>query len=64
VTNKLLSSKKSLKLTGHKPGCCPSCRQLGEKDIIDRLGECLSCDHVNGDVMSDLLNDSYKSNNL
>lgn len=30
---------------------CPTCGRFAEKDIVDGLGECLSCDHVRGDVM-------------
>ena len=48
----------------HKLDICPSCSQLKEKDIIDELGECLSCDHVRGNVIDDLLDYDCEGNSL
>lgn len=30
------------------------CGRWTRKDLLEGLGECLSCDHVRGDVMSDM----------
>lgn len=43
----------------HEISMCPICGQSAEKDIINSLGCCLSCDHVQGDVD----HGEYKSDN-
>lgn len=45
-----LSPKKEWQPTPHEIETCPSCGKPAEKDIIEGLGECLSCDHVRGDI--------------
>ena len=35
----------------HEIAICPTCGKLREKDIIEGLGECLSCDKKRGDAM-------------
>ena len=46
-----LNSKKAWKPIKHEVISCPSCGNLKEKDIVEGLGECLSCDHIHGDLM-------------
>ena len=35
----------------HEVAVCPTCGKYAEKDLIEGLGECLSCDHVRGEYM-------------
>jgi hypothetical protein len=39
----------------HEVTLCPTCGKPAEKDIVEGIGECLSCDHVRGDVMDDMI---------
>jgi len=45
----LLSEKKSWKPIRHEVSKCSTCGRDAERDIIESLGECLSCDHVRSD---------------
>jgi ribosomal protein L37AE/L43A len=37
---------------------CPVCGKLTSDLIVEKMGQCLSCDHVAGDVSEDNLADS------
>ena len=41
---KINKRAKNWKPIKHETAICPTCDKLKEKDIIDSLGECLSCD--------------------
>ena len=45
-----LNEKLNWRPVPHDVAICPTCRRPAEKDIVEGLGECLSCDHVRGDV--------------
>ena len=38
----------------HEVTLCPTCGKPAEKDLVEGLGECLSCDHVRGEVMDEM----------
>ena len=50
-----LSEEKEWKPIKHEIEVCPTCGKPAEADIINGLGECLSCDHVRGNVQNDLV---------
>ena len=37
------------------------CGRWTRKDLLEGLGECLSCDHVRGDVMDDMIASEYEN---
>jgi hypothetical protein len=59
----LLSNEVKWYPVKHELDTCPTCGRLAEKDIIDGLGECLSCDHVRGDVMDDMYEECEEDEN-